>query len=132
MAFIEQNDILDTFEDLIKHFLKSLKNRFFRGFSKNFLPRCNGKIWLRKTRSSFRNGVGGFYFNGTGKGFPVFDDAKSVLVINVAACTDYTRKQLDELTEWLKRAQMGAKGLIYAKYNQDGTVTAPLPKGKSF
>jgi aspartyl-tRNA synthetase len=63
-----------------------------------------------------------------GNGFPVFDDAESVIGINAKTCSEYTRKQLDELTEWLKRPQIGAKGLIYAKYNLDGSIKSSVDK----
>lgn len=63
-----------------------------------------------------------------GKGFPVFDAAELVVGINVPGGAHYTRKQLDELTEWLKRPQIGAKGLIYIRYNEDGTLKSSVDK----
>jgi aspartyl-tRNA synthetase len=62
------------------------------------------------------------------KGFPVFDDSEIVLAINVENCAHYTRKQLDELTDWVKRPQIGAKGLIYVRYNEDGTLKSSVDK----
>jgi Aspartyl-tRNA synthetase len=63
-----------------------------------------------------------------GKDFIVFDSAEIVLGINAAGCSEYTRKQLDELTEWLKRPQIGASGLVYIKCNLDGTFKSSVDK----
>ncbi len=62
------------------------------------------------------------------KGFKVFDDAELVLAINAKGCAGYTRKQLDKLTDWVKRPQIGAKGLIYVKCNEDGTYKSSVDK----
>jgi aspartyl-tRNA synthetase len=62
------------------------------------------------------------------KGFKVFDDAQLVAGINAEGCSEYTRKQLDELTDWVKRPQMGAKGMVYVKYNTDGTFKSSIDK----
>ncbi|NBW72500.1 MAG: aspartate--tRNA ligase, partial [Flavobacteriia bacterium] len=63
-----------------------------------------------------------------GKEFVVFDSAEIVLGINASGCSEYTRKQIDELTEWLKRPQIGASGLVYIKYNTDGTFKSSIDK----
>jgi aspartyl-tRNA synthetase len=63
-----------------------------------------------------------------GKGFKVFDDAELVIGICAKGCAEYTRKQLDELTDFVKRPQVGAKGLVYAKYNSDGTIKSSVDK----
>jgi aspartyl-tRNA synthetase len=63
-----------------------------------------------------------------GKGFAIFDDAESVIAINAVDCVEYTRKQIDELTEWVKRPQIGAKGLIYLRCNADGTFKSSVDK----
>ncbi|MFW5708175.1 MAG: amino acid--tRNA ligase-related protein, partial [Bacteroidota bacterium] len=62
------------------------------------------------------------------KGFKVFDDAGIVVGINAQGCASYTRKQVDELTEWVKRPQIGAKGLVYVKYNEDGSFKSSIDK----
>jgi aspartyl-tRNA synthetase len=67
------------------------------------------------------SGVGGL-------GFQVFDDSEIVLAINVEGCANYTRKQLDELTDWVKRPQVGSKGLVYMRYNEDGTLKSSVDK----
>ena len=63
-----------------------------------------------------------------GKGFPVFDSAESVIAICAPGCAEYSRKQIDELTEWVKRPQIGAKGLVYVKYEADGSVKSSVDK----
>jgi aspartyl-tRNA synthetase len=63
-----------------------------------------------------------------GKGFQAFDDSELVVGINASGCAEYTRKQVDELTEWIKRPQIGAKGLVYIRYNTDGTVKSSVDK----
>ena len=62
------------------------------------------------------------------KGFAIFDDAELVLGINAEGAANYTRKQLDALTKWVKRPQIGAKGLVYVKCNEDGTFKSDVPE----
>ena len=129
MAFVEQNDILDTFEGLIKHVFKKVKNIDFpAAFPRMSFQEAMERFGSDKPDIRFEMEFVDFTAMAQGKGFPVFDDANSVLAINVAGCADYTRKQLDELTEWVKRPQIGAKGLIYAKYNLDGTLKSSVDK----
>jgi aspartyl-tRNA synthetase len=129
MSFVEQNDILETFEGLIKHVFKKVKNiDFLEDFPRITYQEAMEKFGSDKPDMRFEMEFVDFTAMVQGKGFPVFDDAKSILAINVAGCADYTRKQLDELTEWVKRPQIGAKGLIYAKYNQDGTIKSSVDK----
>jgi aspartyl-tRNA synthetase len=129
MSFVEQNDILETFEGLIKHVFKKVKNiDFLEDFPRITYQEAMERFGSDKPDMRFEMEFVDFTAMVQGKGFPVFDDAKSILAINVAGCADYTRKQLDELTEWVKRPQIGAKGLIYAKYNQDGTVKSSVDK----
>ena len=129
MSFVEQNDILETFEGLIKHVFKKVKNiDFLEDFPRITYQEAMEKFGSDKPDMRFEMEFVDFTVMAQGKGFPVFDDAKSILAINVSGCADYTRKQLDELTEWVKRPQIGAKGLIYAKYNQDGTIKSSVDK----
>ena len=129
MAFVEQNDILDTFEGLIKHVFKKVKNIDFpAAFPRMSYQEAMERFGSDKPDIRFEMEFVDFTAMAQGKGFPVFDAATSVLAINVAGCADYTRKQLDELTEWVKRPQIGAKGLIYAKYNLDGTLKSSVDK----
>ena len=129
MSFVEQNDILETFEGLIKHVFKKVKNiDFLEDFPRITYQEAMEKFGSDKPDMRFEMEFVDFTAMAQGKGFPVFDDANSILAINVEGCADYTRKQLDELTEWVKRPQIGAKGLIYAKYNQDGTIKSSVDK----
>jgi aspartyl-tRNA synthetase len=63
-----------------------------------------------------------------GKGFPVFDSAEYVGAVCAKGCAGYTRKQTDELTDWVKRPQIGSKGLVFIKYNEDGTFKSSVDK----
>lgn len=131
MAFVEQEDILNVFEGLTRHLLKEIK-----GVEVDKFPRITYE-YAMKTYGNDKPDIrfdmqfcpltpeGGTF---EPKGFPVFDDAEIVLAINVEGCADYTRKQLDELTEWVKRPQIGAKGLVYARYNTDGTLKSSVDK----
>lgn len=128
MAFVEQEDILNTFEGLIKHIFKTVK-----GIELGDFPRMTYDEAMRVYGSDKPDTRFGMLFNEMndlvkGKDFKVFDDAELVLAINVEGCASYTRKQLDELTEWLKRPQIGATGLIYVRHNEDGTLKSSVDK----
>ena len=129
MSFVEQEDILQTFEGLIKHVFKSLLDVDFEGA----FPRMTYAEAMEKYGSDKPDIRFGMEFQDLtsltqGKGFVVFDSAPSVLAINVENAADFTRKQLDELTEWVKRPQIGAKGLVYLRYNSDGTLKSSVDK----
>ncbi|GEM56745.1 aspartate--tRNA ligase [Flavobacterium branchiophilum] len=131
MAFVEQEDILNVFEGLTRHLLKEIKGvevEKFPRFTYEYAMKTygNDKPDIRFDMQFCPLTPEGGTFEP--KGFPVFDDAEIVLAINVAGCADYTRKQLDELTEWVKRPQIGAKGLVYARYNTDGTLKSSVDK----
>ena len=135
MAFVEQEDILNVFEGLTRHLLKEIKG---------IVPSDSGAKFPRITydyaMKTYGNDKPDIRFDmrfcpltpegGTfePKGFPVFDDSEIVLAINVEGCANYTRKQLDELTDWVKRPQVGAKGLVYMRYNEDGTLKSSVDK----
>ncbi len=128
MAFVEQEDILNTFEGLIRHLFKSVKN-----IEIPEVPRMLYSEAMRLYGSDKPDIRFGMTFKdltdlGQGKGFGVFDSAQAVLAINVPGCASYTRAQLDELTEWMKRPQIGAKGLIYVRCNEDGTFKSSVDK----
>lgn len=129
MSFVEQEDILQTFEGLIKHVFKSVLDVDFEGA----FPRMTYAEAMEKYGSDKPDIRFGMEFQDLtsltqGKGFVVFDSAPSVLAINVENAADFTRKQLDELTEWIKRPQIGAKGLVYLRYNSDGTLKSSVDK----
>jgi aspartyl-tRNA synthetase len=128
MAFVEQEDILNTFEGLIRHLFKAVKN-----IDIPEVPRMLYSEAMRLYGSDKPDIRFGMTFKdltdlGQGKGFGVFDSAQAVLAINVPGCASYTRAQLDELTEWMKRPQIGAKGLIYVRCNEDGTFKSSVDK----
>lgn len=128
MAFVEQEDILNTFEGLVRHLFKTVKN-----IDIPEVPRMLYSEAMRLYGSDKPDIRFGMTFNdltdlGQGKGFGVFDSAEAVLAINAPGCAAYTRAQLDELTEWMKRPQIGAKGLIYVKCNEDGTFKSSVDK----
>ena len=128
MAFVEQEDILNTFEGLIRHLFKAVKN-----IDIPEVPRMLYSEAMRLYGSDKPDIRFGMTFKdltdlGQGKGFGVFDSAETVLAINVPGCANYTRAQVDELTEWMKRPQIGAKGLIYVRCNEDGTFKSSVDK----
>lgn len=129
MSFVEQNDILDTFEGLIKYLFKTVKQIDF----KDKLPRMTFDEAMRlygSDKPDIRFGMTFVEISdlAKGKGFKVFDDSELVVGINIPGCADYTRKQLDELTEFVKKPQIGASGLVYLRYNHDGTVKSSVDK----
>ena len=129
MSFVEQEDILQTFEGLIKHVFKSVLNVDFVGA----FPRMTYAEAMEKYGSDKPDIRFGMEFHDLtsltqGKGFVVFDSAPSVLAINVDNAAEFTRKQLDELTDWVKRPQIAAKGLVYLRYNSDGTFKSSVDK----
>jgi aspartyl-tRNA synthetase len=140
MSFVEQEDILRTFEALTKYIFKEVKGididyAFPRmTFDEAMWHYGNDKPDIRfemkltnlKTPSSVYPALRTSSMTATG--FGVFDDAETVVAIAAPGLTEYTRKQLDELTEWVKRPQIGMKGLAYIKCNADGTYKSSFDK----
>ena len=142
MAFVEQEDILNMFENLIKRIFKDVKNIDYTEKVERMtwenamwtygndkpdirfeMKLCNLKFPShtfpnQKDISSLISGVD----------FKVFDEAETVIAIAAPGCSEYTRKQTDELTEWVKRPQIGMKGLVYIKCNADGTFKSSVDK----
>jgi aspartyl-tRNA synthetase len=128
MAFVEQEDILNTFEGLVKHLFKTIK-----GIDIPAVPRMTYDEAMRLYGSDKPDIRFGMQFQDLsadmqGKGFAIFDDAEAVLGIVAEGCASYTRKQVDELTDYVKRPQIGAKGLVYCMYNADGTFKSSVDK----
>lgn len=128
MSFVEQEDILNMFEGLIRHLFKTVKN-----IDMPEVPRMTYADAMRlygNDKPDIRFGMEFVELTDLAKGkdFPVFDSAELVVAINAKGCAEYTRKQIDELTEWMKRPQIGAKGLIYVRYNADGTLKSSVDK----
>ncbi|HCX21767.1 MAG: aspartate--tRNA ligase [Flammeovirgaceae bacterium] len=128
MSFVTREDILNTFEGLIKYLFKEVK-----GVELGELPHIPYSEAMSKYGSDkpdLRFGMEFVELNdlAQGKGFVVFDSVELVVGINAKGCADYTRKQIDELTEFVKKPQIGAKGLVYVKYNEDGTLKSSVDK----
>lgn len=128
MAFIEQEDILNVFEGLIKDLFKQVK-----GIDLGEVPRMQYADAIRlygSDKPDTRFGMQFVELNKLVKGFdfPVFDGAELVVGINAKGCAEFTRKQLDELTDFVKRPQVGATGLVYCRYNTDGTLKSSVDK----
>ncbi|MBL7759077.1 MAG: aspartate--tRNA ligase [Sediminibacterium sp.] len=142
MAFVEQEDILNMFEGLIKRIFKDVKNIDYTEQVErmtwedamwqygNDKPDIRFGMKLANLKSAFLKGgkiaATGELINGAG--FGVFDQAETVLAIAAPGCAEYTRKQTDELTEWVKRPQIGMQGLVYIKCNADGTYKSSVDK----
>lgn len=128
MSFIEQEDILNTFEGLIRTLFKEVRN-----YDLPEVPRMQYADAMRlygsdKPDTRFAMQFVELNHLVKGKGFPVFDNAELVVGINAKGAAGYTRKQLDELTDFIKRPQIGATGLIYARHNDDGTIKSSVDK----
>ncbi|WP_288072300.1 aspartate--tRNA ligase [Hydrotalea sp.] len=142
MSFVEQEDILNMFEGLVKHIFKTVKNIDYTAPVERMsweeamwqfgndkpdirfnMPLCNIKFPAhafpgKQNQAHLINGAD----------FKVFDEAETVIAIAIPGCSEYTRKQTDELTEWIKRPQIGMKGLVFIKYNTDGTLKSSVDK----
>lgn len=127
MAFITQEDILKTFEGLIVHLFKSVK-----GIDIPKLPHMSYEDAMKYYGSDKPDTRFEMKFvditSQKGTTFPVFNDAEIVVGINAKGCATYTRKQLDELTEFVKRPQIGAKGLIYVRCEENGQFKSSVDK----
>jgi aspartyl-tRNA synthetase len=128
MAFVEQEDILNTFEGLIRHLFKAVKNVDIPEVPRMLYSEAMRLYGSDKPDIRFDMTFKDLTDLGQGKGFGVFDSAQTVLAINVPGSASYTRAQLDELTEWMKRPQIGAKGLIYVRCNEDGSFKSSVDK----
>ncbi len=128
MAFVEQEDILNMFEGLTKHLFKTVK-----GIDLGEVPRMTYDDAMRlygSDKPDTRFGMQFVELNEVAKGhdFPVFEQAELVVGINAKNCASYTRKQLDALTDFIKRPQIGATGLVYARHNEDGSIKSSVDK----
>lgn len=128
MSFVDQDDVIDLFEEMARHLFREI-----RGVE---LPKLQQMTWheaMRRFGSDKPDLRFGMEFVElmdvlkTGA-FPVFDSAEYIGGICVPGCASYTRKQLDHLTDFVKRPQIGAKGLVYVKYNADGSVKSSIDK----
>ncbi|MBB6372601.1 aspartate--tRNA ligase [Chryseobacterium shigense] len=128
MAFVEQEDIMNVFEGMTKTLIKDITGQEFGAF-----PRMTFADAMRtygNDKPDIRFGMKFVELNELvkGKDFKIFDDAELVVGINVEGCADYTRKQIDELVDWVKRPQIGASGMVWAKFQHDGVKTSSVNK----
>ena len=128
MSFVEQEDVLNTFEGLVRHLLKTVKNVELGDFPRMTYDEAMEKYGSDKPDLRFGMEFVDFSPVAQNKGFQVFDSCEVVLGIVAEGCANYTRKQLDKLTDWVKRPQIGAKGLVYCKVNEDGTFKSSVDK----
>lgn len=128
MSFVTQEDILSTFEGLTKYLFKTVKNTEVDTFPR--MTFADAMKYYGNDKPDKRFGMTFVELTEQVKGhdFKIFDDAELVVGINVPGCAVYTRKQLDALTDFVKRPQLGATGLIYARYNDDGTIKSSVDK----
>lgn len=142
MAFVEQEDILNMFEGLVKFIFKEVKGIDYTAPVERMT--WEDAMWnFGNDKPDIRFGMqlanlkkpSSVYTDKTdlrhlvdGAGFKVFDEAETVLAIAVPGCSEYSRKQTDELTEWVKRPQIGMKGLAFIKCNTDGTYKSSIDK----
>lgn len=128
MAFVEQEDILNTFEGLIKHLFLHVKGIELGDFPRMTYAEAMQRYGSDKPDIRFEMEFAYLKELTGGKDFVVFDQAETVIGIVAPGCSEYTRKQLDALTDWVKRPQIGAKGLVYVKFNTDGSVKSSIDK----
>ncbi len=146
MAFVEQEDILNMFEGMIKYIFKQVKGiEYAETVERTTWEEAMWTYGNDKPDIRFGMKIGNLKIPatvflshqedlltsplyGANTGFAVFDNAETVLAIAIPGCANYTRKQLDELTEWVKRPQVGMQGLVNIRYNEDGTVKSSVDK----
>ena len=129
MSFVEQEDVINMFEGLVKHIFKYVKGiEFNEPFPR--MTWADAMKYYGSDKPDLRFGMPFVELTdlAKGKGFSVADDAEIVVGICAPGCAGYTRKQLDGLTDFVKRSQIGAKGLIWVKFEQDGTIKSSVGK----
>src|SRR5699024_7544995 len=129
MAFVTQEDVLQTFEGLLVHLLDELKGVKIEGA----IPRITYDEAMRRYGSDkpdirFDMEFGELNEVAQHKDFNIFNQAELVVGIAVPGAASYSRREIDKLTEWVRRPQIGAKGMVYVKYNQDGSFKSSVDK----
>ncbi|MEJ1221672.1 aspartate--tRNA ligase [Sediminicola sp. 1XM1-17] len=128
MAFVEQEDILHVFEGLTRHLLKEIKGIEIGDFPRMTYDDAMQKYGNDKPDIRFGMEFGELNAVAQHKDFAIFNDAELVVGIAVPGGAAYTRKEIDALIDWVKRPQVGAKGMVYAKYNEDGSFKSSVDK----
>ncbi|PTN07944.1 aspartate--tRNA ligase [Mangrovibacterium marinum] len=128
MSFVDQEDVLNLFEGLTKSLFKTTKNIEVGDFLRMPYSEAMSKYGSDKPDIRFEMLINDISQIVKGKDFKVFDDAEFIGAICAKGCAEYTRKQLDALTNWVKRPQIGAKGMVYLKCNADGSLKSSVDK----
>lgn len=128
MSFVEQEDVLTIFQGLAQHLFKELRGIEITEFPRMTWQEAMEKYGCDKPDIRFDMQIVELTELAKGKNFSVFDTAAYIGGICAKGCAGYTRKQTDELTEFVKRPQIGAKGLVYVRYNEDGSVKSSVDK----
>ena len=128
MAFVEQEDILNTFEDFTRNLIKSVKGVDVTQFPRMTYAEAMKKYGNDKPDIRFGMEFGELNDLAKNKGFNVFDQQELVVGIAVPGAASFTRKEIDKLIDWVKRPQIGANGLVWAKYNEDGSLKSSVDK----
>jgi aspartyl-tRNA synthetase len=128
MSFVEQEDVLNLFEGMTKHLFKTTKNVEVGDFLRMPYAEAMEKYGSDKPDIRFGMLINNITEVVKGKDFKIFDEAAFVGAICAKGCAEYTRKQLDALTNWVKRPQIGAKGMVYLKCNTDGSLKSSVDK----
>jgi aspartyl-tRNA synthetase len=129
MAFVEQEDILNTFEGLIQHLFKTVRNyEFTEPFPRMAYSQAMEMYGSDKPDIRFDMRFNDITKLVQGKEFAIFDQSEAVIAIVAPGAAEYSRKQLDALTDWVRRPQIGAKGMVYCKCNSDGTYKSSVDK----
>ena len=128
MSFVEQKDVLEMFEGLTKYVFKEVLDVEITDFPWMPYSEAMEKYGSDKPDTRFEMLLNDISETVKGKGFSIFDSAEYIGAICAKGCAEYSRKQIDELTNWVKRPQVGAKGMVYVKYNTDGTLKSSVDK----
>jgi aspartyl-tRNA synthetase len=128
MSFVTQEDILNTFEGLAKHLFKVILGMEMGDFDRMSYDQAMNEYGCDKPDIRFGMKLVEINTLVQGKEFKVFNDAEAVIAINAAGCSECSRKQLDEITDWVKRPQIGATGLVYIKCGLDGSFKSSVDK----
>ena len=129
MSFVEQEDILNLFEELIKHLFRVVRGvELDEKFPRISYQEAMERFGSDKPDTRFAMEFIDMNEVSKNKGFAIFDNAEQVLAINAKGCSEYSRKEIDKLTDWVRRPQIGCKGLVYLKCNQDGTYKSSVDK----
>ena len=129
MSFVTQDDVLNTFEGLAKHLFREIRGvSFDQPFPR--MPYSDAIAFYGSDKPDLRFGIKIVEITSgvKGKNFPVFDQAEYTGAIVCPGCSEYTRKQVDELTEFVRKPQIGAKGMVYIRHNSDGTLKSSVDK----